>query len=153
MNKKKLLSLSIGVFMVIIIGWNLVPYVFTSSNIVSKMNSKYEYVQINIYNENNAKDKSIIKGEQSDKIQDFINSLNELKVRRTTRPNDVEDYEVYFIASYKGDDDINHTKQVFTIDFYKNNIIGIEDNSSHKEIFYKIQENEFNAKDFLNKYK
>ncbi|HCW53587.1 MAG TPA: hypothetical protein DG753_07605 [Clostridium sp.] len=156
MNKKKLFYVVSIVFIVIFIGWSIFPYIFTSSNLISKNNYKYEYYEIDIYKLHSHEDAIGITKDESNRMNGFIKAIDNLKVKRTTRPEDEfhnDIYDIDFTATYKGKDNILCTKEVFSITLYKDNVIGFREGSTGKQKFYKIQDDKFNIEDFINNFK
>lgn len=151
MNKKKIFSGLIDAFIVIAVLWSAYPYRVVSKNIISKNNYKYEYNQVDIYKVDN--DEHIEIKEESDK---FINAIDELRVKSVIVTKDIARdrlYDIEVIATYRNDDNITCTNEVFEISLYKNKIIGFKESPTHKEKFYRIQDEKFKSEDFINHFK
>lgn len=122
----------------------VVPYIFSSSNLISKNNYNCEYVEAEVYDLNNAGDLATIKNTESGNVDKLIKVIDELSIKKTTKPKERTTSYISFVATYKGDDNIVYTEDIFEISLYKNNVIGFKRKPQYKEIYYKIQNEDFN---------
>lgn len=119
------------------------PYIFSSNNLISKNNYNCEYVEATLYYSYNERNSTIIKNNESAKVDKLIKVIDELSIKKTTKPKERTYSCISFVTTYKGDDNIIYTQDMFEISFYKNNVIGFKRKPQYKERYYKIQNEDF----------
>ncbi|MBU3145407.1 hypothetical protein [Clostridium sp. CF012] len=153
MNKKKIFwGIGIFIFTAIIVSITM-PYLFNSKNLISKNNYDYMYKQVHVVDFDNLLNPIRIDNAESGKVDKLISEINGLSLKKTMRPSGSSNYGLSFIATYNENETSTYTKEVFYISFYKDNMIGFTRNPNYRETYYKIQNEEFDIKKNIEKFK
>jgi hypothetical protein len=151
LNKKKILWGTVIFILLAMIVWIAVPYLFSSKNVISRNNYDYTYRQAKVLNLDNLENSISIDNAESGKVDKLISIINDLSLKKTMKPNDKANYNISFIATYKGGESSTFTQEVFSIRFYKDKVIGFQRKPQYKETYYKIQNEEFDIKKVIGK--
>lgn len=148
MNKKKILWYLVMLIILAVVVWFGVPYIFTSTNLISKNSDNYTYEEANIVELENIEEYARIKNDEG-KVDKLLKDIDELSIKKVNKPKEWSTYGISFVATYKKEEGSTYTEEVFFIRFYKDNVIGFK-KGPKKEIYYKIQGKEFNIKEIIN---
>lgn len=149
MNKKKILWGIVIFSLLAIIVWNAVPYLFSSKNLISRNNYDYSYRQAKLLDLDNSKNSICIDNAKSGKVDKLIRVVDGLSLKKAMKPSDEFNYTLCFVATYKKGKLSTYTEEVFSIRFYKNNVIAFQTDPQYKERYYKIQNKEFDIKKII----
>ncbi len=163
MNKKKIIwGIVIFIFFAIIV-WIDVPYIFPKNNLISKNNYDYTYKQVNacdyIYTQEDEIDSDLldnftwIENTKDGEVDKLVRIIDELSYKKARRPKELSKYNLNFMASYDEDEYTTYTKDVFSITFYDDNVIGFQEQDQHKEKYYKIQDKDFDIRKVMEELK
>ncbi len=163
MNKKKIIwGIVIFIFFAIIV-WIDIPYIFPTNNLISKNNYDYTYKQVNAYDYTYRQEDEIdsdllynstwIDNTEDDKVNKLVSIIDELSYKKARRPKDWSKFSLNFMASYDEDEYTTYTKDVFSITFYDDNVIGFREQDQHKEKYYKIQDKDFDIRKVMEELK
>ncbi len=153
MNKKKIIwRILIFIFFAIIV-WIDIPYIFPTNNLISKNNYDYTYKQVNAcdytYRQEDEIDSDLldnftwIDNTKDGEVDKLVSIIDELSYKKARRPKESSKYNLNFMASYDEDEYTTYTKDVFSITFYDDNVIGFQEQDQYKEKYYKIQDKDF----------
>jgi len=148
-NKKKIIWGIVIVIIFSIIVWIDIPYVFPSKNLISKKNYDYTYKQVSAIDLDFIDDSIWIYNTKDGEVDKLISIIDELSYKKARRPRGWSNYSLNFMASYKEDKYTTYTKDVFSITFYDDNVIGFREEVQYKEKYYKIQDKEFDIKKII----
>jgi len=162
-NKKKIIwGIVIFIFFAIIV-WIDVPYIFPKNNLISKNNYDYTYKQVNacdyIYTQEDEIDSDLldnftwIENTKDGEVDKLVRIIDELSYKKARRPKELSKYNLNFMASYDEDEYTTYTKDVFSITFYDDNVIGFQEQDQHKEKYYKIQDKDFDIRKVMEELK
>ena len=149
MNKKKIIWGVVIVFVLAIIVWIDIQYLFPSKNFISKNNYDYTYRQVRVQDLDSSDYSTRIDNTEDGKVDKLISIIDDLSFKKARRPKDWSDYSLNFIGTYKEDEYITYTKEVFFISFYEDNVIGFREKPEYKEKYYKIQDKEFDIRKII----
>ncbi|GAA0765453.1 hypothetical protein GCM10008908_02040 [Clostridium subterminale] len=153
MNKKKIIW-GIVIFIIFaIIVWIDIPYVFPSNNLISKKNYNYTYKQVNAIDLDLLDNSIWIDNTKDGEVDKLISIIDELSYKKARSPKGWSKYSLNFMASYKEDEYTTYTKDVFSITFYDDNVIGFREQEQYKEKYYKIQDKKFDIKKIMEELK
>ncbi|WP_346917044.1 hypothetical protein [Clostridium sp.] len=153
MNKKKIIW-GIVIFIIFaIIVWIDIPYLFPSKSLISKKNYDYTYRQVRVQDLDSLDYSTRIDNTEDGKVDKLISIIDDLSFKKARRPKDWSEYSLNFIGSYKEDEYTTYTKDVFSITFYDDNVIGFREQEQYKVKYYKIQDKEFDIKKILEELK
>jgi len=148
-NKKKIIW-GIVIFLIFaIIVWIDIPYVFPSKNLISKKNYDYTYRQVKIEDFDSIDFSAWIDNTEDGKVDKLISIIDDLSFKKTRIPKDQSEYSLNFIGTYKEDEYITYAKEVFSIRFYEDNVIGFQEKPESIGKYYKIQDKEFDIKKII----
>jgi len=152
-NKKKIIW-GIVIFIIFaIIVWIDIPYLFPSKSLISKKNYDYTYRQVRVQDLDSLDYSTRIDNTEDGKVDKLISIIDDLSFKKARRPKDWSEYSLNFIGSYKEDEYTTYTKDVFSITFYDDNVIGFREQEQYKVKYYKIQDKEFDIKKILEELK
>uniref|UniRef100_UPI003217219C hypothetical protein n=1 Tax=Clostridium sp. UBA1353 TaxID=1946347 RepID=UPI003217219C len=136
-----------------IIVWIDIPYIFPTNNLISKNNYDYTYKQVNAcdytYRQEDEIDSDLldnfirIDNTKDGEVDKLVSIIDELSYKKARRPKESSKYNLNFMASYDEDEYTTYTKDVFSITFYDDNVIGFQEQDQYKEKYYKIQDKDF----------
>lgn len=126
--------------------WILIPFILQSKNLISRNNFDYSYKQAAIIDYDNLDNSLHIDNGESGKVDKLISIIDRLSIKKTIKPKDFSNYSLSFIATFKEDGNSTYTKEVFSIRFYKDKVIGFKRKPQEKEIYYKFKSEEFDIK-------
>jgi len=148
-NKKKII-LGVVIFIVLaIIVWIDIPYLFPSKNLISKNNYDYTYIQVRVLDLDSLDYSTRIDNTEDGNVDKLISIIDDLSFKKARRPKDWSEYSLNFIGTYKEDEYITYTTDVFFISFYEDNVIGFREKPVCKEKYYKIQDKGFDIKKII----
>lgn len=147
MNKKKKLWYLVILTILAMVVWLGVPYIFTSTNLISKNSHNYTYEEARIVDFENIEGYARIKNDEG-KVDKLLKDIDELSIKKVSKPKEWSTYGISYVATYKKEEGSTYTEEVFFIRFYKDNVIGFK-KGPKKEIYYKIQGEEFNIKEVI----
>lgn len=145
MNKKITLGISMLLVLAIAV-WIITPFILQSKNLISRNNFDYSYKQAAIIDYDNLDNSLHIDNGESGKVDKLIRIIDRLSIKKTIKPKDFSNYSLSFIATFKEDGNSTYTKEVFSIRFYKDKVIGFKRKPQEKEIYFKIKSEEFDIK-------
>ncbi len=162
-NKKKIIwGIVIFIFFAIIV-WIDIPYIFPTNNLISKNNYDYTYKQVNAYDSSYTQENEIdsdlidystwIDNTENGKVDKLVSIIDELSYKKARRPKDSSKFRLNFMASYDEDDYITYIKDVFSITFYDDNVIGFREQDKYWEKYYKIQDKDFDIRKVMEELK
>ena len=162
-NKRKII-LGIVIFLIFaIIVWIDIPYVFPKNNLMSKTNYDYTYKQVRAFDytymleneiDSDLLDNSTwIVNTENGKVDKLVSIIDKLSYKKARRPKDWSKFSLNFMASYDEDEYTTYTKDVFSITFYGDNVIGFREQDQHKEKYYKIQDKDFDIRKVMEELK
>lgn len=111
------------------------------------------YKQVHVVDFDNLLNPIRIDNAESGKVDKLISEINGLSLKKTMRPSGSSNYGLSFIATYNENETSTYTKEVFYISFFKDNVIGFTKNPNYREAYYKIQNEEFDIKKIIEKFK
>ncbi|WP_346868483.1 hypothetical protein [Clostridium sp. UBA1353] len=163
MNKKKIIwGILILIFFAIIV-WIDIPYIFPTNNLISKNNYDYTYKQVNAcdytYRQEDEIDSDLldnfirIDNTKDGEVDKLVSIIDELSYKKARRPKESSKYNLNFMASYDEDEYTTYTKDVFSITFYDDNVIGFQEQDQYKEKYYKIQDKDFDIRKVMEELK
>ncbi len=163
MNKKKIIwGIVIFIFFAIIV-WIDIPYIFPKNNLISKNNYDYAYKQVNAYDSSYTQENEIdsdlidystwIDNTENGKVDKLVSIIDELSYKKATRPKDSSKFRLNFMASYDEDEYTTYIKDVFSITFYDDKVIGFREQDQYWEKYYKIQNKDFDIKKVMKELK
>lgn len=126
--------------------WIITPFILQSKNLISRNNFDYSYKQAAIIDYDNLDNSLHIDNGESGKVDKLIRIIDRLSIKKTIKPKDFSNYSLSFIATFKEDGNSTYTKEVFSIRFYKDKVIGFKRKPQEKEIYFKIKSEEFDIK-------
>ena len=148
--KKKKIILTIFVFIILIsVAIIARPYIFSSRKLISRNNYNYNYIRATALDLDSINNFIEIDNTQNSNVDALMNLIDDLSVKRTLKPKSIYDYMITFTASYSENDRSTYTKDVFTLEFYKNNVIGFYENSNYREQYFKIEDKEFDIEKII----
>ncbi|WP_346935717.1 hypothetical protein [Clostridium sp.] len=149
MNKKKIILGIVISIVIAIIVWIDIPYLFPSKNLISKNNYDYTYRQVNIEDFDSVDSSTWIDNTEDGKVDKLISIIDDLSFKKAKIPKDQSEYSLNFIGTYKEDEYNTYAKEVFSIRFYEDNVIGFQEKPESIGKYYKIQDKEFDIKKII----
>lgn len=149
MNKKKIILGIVISIVIAIIVWIDIPYLFPSKNLISKNNYDYTYRQVRVLDLDSLDSSTRIDNTEDGKVDKLISIIDDLSFKKARRPKDWSEYSLNFIGIYKDDEYNTYAKEVFSIRFYEDNVIGFREKPEYKEKYYKIQDKKFDIKKII----
>ena len=147
MNKKKIIWYLVMLGILTVAIFIVIPYLFTTTNLISKNSHNYTYEEAKIIDLENIEELVSIKNDEG-KVDKLLKDIDELSTKKVKEPKEWSTYGISFVATYKKEEGSTYTEEVFFIRFYKDNVIGFK-KGPKKEIYYKIQGKEFNIKEVI----
>jgi len=162
-NKKKIIwGIVILIFFATIV-WIDIPYIFPTKNLMSKTNYDYTYKQVRAFDYTyileNETDSDLldnftwIDNTKDGEVDKLVRIIDELSYKKARRPKESSKYNLNFMASYDEDEYTTYTKDVFSITFYDDNVIGFQEQDQYKEKYYKILDKDFDIKKIMEELK
>jgi len=162
-NKKKIIwGIVIFIFFAIIV-WIDIPYIFPTNNLMSKTNYDYTYKQVRAYDYTYILENEIdsdfldnfirIDNNKDGEVDKLVSIIDELSYKKARRPKDSSKFRLNFMASYDEDEYTTYIKDVFSITFYDDKVIGFREQDQYWEKYYKIQNKDFDIKKVMKELK
>lgn len=91
----------------------IIPYVFSSRNLISKNYDNCTYEEICILDSNSTEYSVKIKNNKEGKVDKLVKLIDGLTIKKTWKPKDLSTYGISFVATYKKEEGNTCTEEVF----------------------------------------
>lgn len=146
LSKKKIIWETVVFVVLAIILWSVMPYIFSSNNLISKNQYDYSYKQLRVFDLSGFDDSIWIDNTEAGEVEQLISKIDKLSLKKTWKPMDSSSHRITVVGAYRGNDGPAYTEPVFSITFYEDNVISFNEEPNYREKFYQVQDKEFDIK-------
>lgn len=149
--KKKIIWGIIIIVSFCFILWRDIPYLQTTSNVISGQNIDCVYEYISIYNYKDIDEEEFFQIEGEKKLEDIIKKIDGLKLRRI-KDSFGRDYSINFHGTYYMKERVTYTGIMYRIvigETKEGYTLSYKSYESSKNRTYKILDKDFNAEKFM----
>ncbi|MEG2290467.1 MAG: hypothetical protein RR891_09405 [Clostridium sp.] len=129
--------------------WAVMPFIITSKNLITKNFADCAYIKLNVCDSESIGNVKYIQNTNKEDIGKLINAIDDLSYKRISKTEKANKYMLSFTGTYEEKEEVTITKNIFIINFYEDNIIGLQKTDGSKSIFYKILDKDFDIKKLI----
>ncbi|MEG0306672.1 MAG: hypothetical protein RR636_01930 [Clostridium sp.] len=129
--------------------WAVMPFIITSKNLIAKNFDDCSYIKLNVCDSESIGNVKYIQNTNKEDIGKLINAIDDLSYKRISKTEEANKYMLSFTGTYEEKEEVTITKNIFIINFYADNIIGLQKTDGSKSIFYKILDKDFDIKKLI----